>query len=270
MYSHIVSLWSARSGASASNSRRVTCANSAPSPHGLPAGIDCGSACAAPFDLGTPVTLTALPAAGSVFDGWSGEGCAGTGVCTVAMTQARSVQATFRLVPAPAPKVTGLSPDSGPAGTSVTITGTGLGSARDVFFGVRRATFVVDRPDRLTAVVPAGQTGTTDVRVVTALGTSQPTSASAFTYTDAATAPSDAVPVPVPVARRVVCGRIPSHTGHTARRARAILARDGCAGIRVRRLNKKRKPRARVVRQSVAPRTPVFEGDSKTVFVRLR
>src|SRR4030095_5918505 len=40
------------------------------------------------------VTLTATPAAGSTFAGWSGA-CSGTGSCTVTMSAARSVTATF-------------------------------------------------------------------------------------------------------------------------------------------------------------------------------
>jgi hypothetical protein len=41
------------------------------------------------------VTLTAAPALGSAFVGWSGSGCSGTSSCTVTMTVARSVTATF-------------------------------------------------------------------------------------------------------------------------------------------------------------------------------
>jgi hypothetical protein len=61
-----------------------------------PAGINCGSDCSEPFFAGTPVTLTATPAAGSVFSGWNGA-CTGTGPCTVTMIagQPRSVTATF-------------------------------------------------------------------------------------------------------------------------------------------------------------------------------
>jgi hypothetical protein len=238
-----------------------------------PAGIDCGATCTAPFDLGTSVTLTARPAPGSIFDGWSGEGCTGTGPCTTDMTQARSVQAAFRLVPPPLPPptITGLSPSSGPAGGSVTITGTGLGSAREVYFGTQPASFVVNEPGQITAVAPHGQTGTTDVLVVAATGTSQPTGASAFTYVSAAAPATAADSLPVArVARRVVCGRIPTLVGRTMRSARAMLARDGCADIRVKPLNKKRMSRARIVRQRLAPGTPVFEGDPKTVFIRLR
>ena len=44
-----------------------------------PGGIDCGPSCSAQFDQGTVVTLTAQPASGSYFTGWSGD-CSGTGV----------------------------------------------------------------------------------------------------------------------------------------------------------------------------------------------
>ena len=45
-----------------------------------PAGILCGAACLASYVHGTVVTLTATPAAGSVFAGWTGA-CTGTGAC---------------------------------------------------------------------------------------------------------------------------------------------------------------------------------------------
>jgi hypothetical protein len=59
-----------------------------------PGGINCGATCSASYGDGTNVILTATAAAGSKFDGWSGD-CAGTGGCTVAMSAARSVTATF-------------------------------------------------------------------------------------------------------------------------------------------------------------------------------
>ncbi|MBK9968478.1 MAG: SUMF1/EgtB/PvdO family nonheme iron enzyme [Holophagales bacterium] len=60
-----------------------------------PAGINnCVSSCTASFAYGTNVTLTATPLTGSTFAGWSGA-CTGTGSCTVAMTEARNVVATF-------------------------------------------------------------------------------------------------------------------------------------------------------------------------------
>jgi uncharacterized repeat protein (TIGR02543 family) len=59
-----------------------------------PAGISCGSDCSALFSPGTPVVLTALPAPGSTFAGWTGA-CAGAGACNVTMDGAKSVTATF-------------------------------------------------------------------------------------------------------------------------------------------------------------------------------
>ena len=59
-----------------------------------PTGISCGATCSAAFAIGTMVTLTAAPAAGSTFSGWSGS-CTGTGACTVTMSAARAVTANF-------------------------------------------------------------------------------------------------------------------------------------------------------------------------------
>jgi Fe-S cluster biogenesis protein NfuA len=60
-----------------------------------PAGISCGRTCSLTGPSGTVVTLTATPAARAVFVGWSGA-CTGTGVCSVTLTQAKSVTATFK------------------------------------------------------------------------------------------------------------------------------------------------------------------------------
>ena len=60
-------------------------------------GIDCGVDCTESYTKLTNVTLTATPAAGSIFSGWSGA-CAGMiGECTVSMTASQSVQAKFIL-----------------------------------------------------------------------------------------------------------------------------------------------------------------------------
>jgi len=59
-----------------------------------PAGILCGTACAASFANGSVVTVVATPAAGSIFSGWSGS-CTGTGPCTVAGNASISVRAQF-------------------------------------------------------------------------------------------------------------------------------------------------------------------------------
>lgn len=58
-------------------------------------GIDCGAACSADVPAGTDVTLTATPAAGHALQGWGGACSGSAGTCTVSMTAARSVTATF-------------------------------------------------------------------------------------------------------------------------------------------------------------------------------
>jgi len=64
-----------------------------------PAGIDCGVDCSEPYVEGTVVTLTAVPDVNSVFIGWSGGGCSGTGNCVVTMNANTTVTATFELKP---------------------------------------------------------------------------------------------------------------------------------------------------------------------------
>ncbi|MBF0342743.1 MAG: DUF1566 domain-containing protein [Nitrospirae bacterium] len=60
-----------------------------------PAGINCGSTCSASFAVGTSVTLTATASDNATFAGWSWD-CVGTSsTCTLTMSAAKSVTATF-------------------------------------------------------------------------------------------------------------------------------------------------------------------------------
>ena len=60
-----------------------------------PPRINCGATCSASYSTGTVVTLTAQAAAGSTFAGWSGCDTVSNTTCTVTMSAARSVTATF-------------------------------------------------------------------------------------------------------------------------------------------------------------------------------
>jgi hypothetical protein len=65
-----------------------------------PIGMTCNSTtCTGTFDAGTLVKLTAKPATGYTFSGWSGGGCSGTGICSVNMTAAQTIKATFTAAP---------------------------------------------------------------------------------------------------------------------------------------------------------------------------
>ncbi|MBI4086698.1 hypothetical protein HY416_01815 [Candidatus Kaiserbacteria bacterium] len=74
-------------------------------------GISCGSDCNESYSDGTPVTLHASPAIGSVFSHWSGptSGCDGSTVpdCQTTMNQDRTVGATFQPEGVPIPTVNG-------------------------------------------------------------------------------------------------------------------------------------------------------------------
>ncbi len=83
-----------------------------------------------------------------------------------------------------APKVTAISPSSGPTagGTSVTITGTGFTGATTVRFGSVAATFALKSSTKIVAVAPAQSAGTRDISVKTPGGTSAAVTADRFTY----------------------------------------------------------------------------------------
>ena len=84
-----------------------------------PAGINCGATCTGTYQLNTQVTLTAAPASGSEFQGWSGA-CSGTGAtCIVTLDSAKSVGAGFGTVATPPPSTGGNNGSGGGGGGSL-------------------------------------------------------------------------------------------------------------------------------------------------------
>jgi hypothetical protein len=102
-----------------------------------------------------------------------------------------------------APAVTGVSPGSGPTGggTTVTITGTNLGAASQVYFGSLPASrFTVVSNASLTAMAPAAAASTVDITVTTPFGQSATGSADEYSYTGTAPVVTQVAPSSGPTA----------------------------------------------------------------------
>jgi hypothetical protein len=90
------------------------------------AGLDCGTICSHDFEEGTALVLSADPAPGSTFVGWSGGGCSGAGRCQLAVNADTDVVATFEPLPSsggggggtPPPLVVTPPPATPPVATS--------------------------------------------------------------------------------------------------------------------------------------------------------
>ncbi len=123
---------------------------------------------------------------------------ASTGLVTVTTTGGTSNGITFT-VTAPAPTLTGISPASGPVGTSVTLTGTSFTGATGVSFNGTAATFTVNSATSISTTVPAGAS-TGNVTVATPSGTS---GSQLFTVTVPASTISSISPTSGPVGTSV-------------------------------------------------------------------
>ena len=131
--------------------------NTSGSGHGVvtssPVGITCISSCSHDFQNGAAVTLTAVPKPGSIFTGWSGGGCSGTGVCHVTLHGDATVTAAFTQL---VPTISGFSPPHGGIHATVTVTGTNFTGATAVQLNGQSASFTVASSTKITFTVPTG------------------------------------------------------------------------------------------------------------------
>ena len=141
----------------------------------------------------TAVTFGTIPATSFIVanDGLSitAEAPAGTVGSTVDVTVTTSagtsaISALDKFFYGTAPVVAYITPTTGPAGTLVTINGSGFAGVTGVTFGAIPATQITyDTPYRITAVAPTGLAGPpVDVVVTTPAGSSATSAASKYSY----------------------------------------------------------------------------------------
>lgn len=128
-----------------------------------PAGINCGATCSANYDTNTAVTLTATPATGQVFTAWGGDCTGAATTCSVTMSAARTVTATFNAPP--------------PASFALAVTVTGSGVLRSQPAGIDcgstcSANFASGSSVTLTPAPAAGQSFSAWGGACTGAGTS--------------------------------------------------------------------------------------------------
>jgi hypothetical protein len=139
--------------------------------------ISCGSRCAHGYPQGTAVTLTAKPAAGSMFSGWSGGGCSGTGKCKLTISTNTSVHASLTVVPPPNTTITHLRVSK--AARKATVSFTGSGGVGKLHFQCR-----LDKGSWRGCASPKTYSGlarghhTVEVRAIDSRGKTDPTPAS--------------------------------------------------------------------------------------------
>jgi hypothetical protein len=166
------------------------------------------------------------------------------------------------------PGATSVSPSPATAGTPVAIIGSGFAGASQVLFGTTPAAFVVDGYERISAVVPAGPSGTVEVRVVDAAGRATSAAPPLFTYapepanTPAAPLPAESTASTAPIA----CGRVPSLLGYTVEGAVRVLAHDNCQ-VKLTQTGRPKRAPGRIKRQSIKPGTPLAAGATVRVTV---
>lgn len=106
-----------------------------------------GTPCLPAYPEGSELTLTATPAAGSAFAGFGGEGCSGTGPCTVWVeAEDVAVTASFEALAPPLGPAPEAEPGAEERCTVPRLSGKGLGRARSALAASHCALGRVSRP----------------------------------------------------------------------------------------------------------------------------
>ncbi len=117
-----------------------------------------------------------------------------------APSSATAESTAFTAVFGPHPVISSVAPSTVSTGTSVTISGADFTGATEVLFGSTPATsFTVNSDSSITAVAPAGLSGTVDVRVIGPTGESNATSADEVTEPAPSKPELEPKPTPTPI-----------------------------------------------------------------------
>jgi hypothetical protein len=210
------------------------------------ASLACSASCQHQYPQDTVVHLTASPAAGSAFAGWSGGGCSGTGACTVTLSADQGVTATFNNTPPTTDVLTVSKLGSGTGSVTSSPAGITCGTACST-------TFTAGTQVTLTATADSGSTfagwtgggcsGTSTCTVTLSAATT-------VTATFTANAP------PPPKTRCVV----PKLKGKKLGAAKIALRKAHCRVGTVTHVKSTRKHRNRVLAQHPRPGTHLRKG----------
>ena len=196
-----------------------------------PAGITCGSTCSAPFGA-ISVTLTASPASGSTFTGWSGSPCTGTGTCALTMSTDHAVTATFE-----ADKTLTVTKSGAGAGT-ITSTPAGISCGAGCSHSYRYGSTVT-----LTATPAAGSSFAGWSGACTGTGTCSITTGADKTVTAAFSL--------VPASSRKCV--VPKVKGKTLKKARHSIKAHACSLGKVKRVGSRTVKKGHVISQKPKP-----------------
>lgn len=218
-----------------------------------PAGISCGATCSHSFDAGTQVTLTATPAAGSVFAGWSGGGCAGTGTCAVTMNADEAVTATFGVAPPVMRTLTVGKAGSGSGTVTSSPAGISCGSTCSSAF--TNGTSVTLTAAAASGSAFAGWSGG---------GCSGTATCTVALSADTTVTATFAVPTKPPPVQS--CS-VPNVKGKALGAARSAIAASHCAVGTVAKAYSSKVKKGRVISQRPAPGTTLAEGSKVNLTV---
>ena len=175
-------------------------------------GIDCGATCSVTLEAGSSATLNATPAADSLFAGWSGAGCAGTGTCSVTLNDADAyVTALFDK------KQFTLSAAKAGSGTGK-VSGNGIDCGSTC-----SATLDIGTPVSLSATPDAGMVFSGWSGACTGTG------ACSFTLTANATATATFAPAPAPAPSKYTLSVVKSGSGSVTSKPSGISCGTLCS-----------------------------------------